>query len=475
MADTARPVMPELLGDVTQDHARTGTPLRLSLSIPGIGEVLCSDVFRVIRGKRIVCLGNVRGTKVIVKLYFARRRAYRHWKRSESGCRVFIERGIPAPKILYSGYLRGHGLYAIVMEYLEGGTRIDRELEKTKDARSRVELLGRLVRELARHHEAGIIQNDVHLGNFMVRDQRVYSLDGDQVVRCWGAPGKKRSLDSLVRLLANLPAGLDADLDTCIRCYMEGRRWSISPAGESSVKEMVYRARRKGLSSYLGKTLRSRDPFRSQSSPGLFTVFDKRHTDLNLADILDAAGIPVRARGELGRAGYLERTCGTQKLLELASPGHGPLVCKALFRAVRTWRYALVLNRIGVQAPVPVALVLKKKAPCMWQCSVFFRTVEGVGLMDVLHAPETSREGCDRISAGLTDTFARMCTAGLSPMGLMPDHILISGERTIVVNPGILRRPVMFSRVRLARGLRMATSRFGYACAKKGLPGEGPI
>lgn len=54
MADTARPVMPELLGDVTQDHARTGTPLRLSLSIPGIGEVLCSDVFRVI-GENALC------------------------------------------------------------------------------------------------------------------------------------------------------------------------------------------------------------------------------------------------------------------------------------------------------------------------------------------------------------------------------------------------------------------------------------
>ncbi|MCK7510006.1 MAG: hypothetical protein MZV70_42200 [Desulfobacterales bacterium] len=107
-----RTTLREALSGISQDHVGQQTPVCFPVKIPGIGEVLCSRVFRVIVGKRIVCLGQADAGRMIVKLYLARHGAYRHWRRSERGCKAFVEKGVPAPGILFSGYLPEHGVYA---------------------------------------------------------------------------------------------------------------------------------------------------------------------------------------------------------------------------------------------------------------------------------------------------------------------------------------------------------------------------
>lgn len=474
MGDRARNHVVASLRKVSQDHVRAMTPINLSLSIPGMGEVSCNDVLRAIRGKRLVCLGRLGETGVVVKLYFARRKARRHWRRSDRGCRAFIERGIPAPGILFSGYLPGHDLYAMILEYLEGGSRVDRVLEAMTDERERSGVLCLLVRELARHHAAGIVQNDLHLGNFMLRDRIVYSLDGDQVERCGDAVERKRSLANLARLLANVTAARDADLAPCIENYMHERKWSYSRFDVDDVKAMAYRIRRKDLLRYLGKALRSRDPFVARTETDLFAVLDRRHAGICLSDILVASEEKGLARVATCRGGYRERTSGDVALMELCSPGIGPLAFRRVFGAVRTWKNALTLKRIGLGTPEPVALVLKRRWPLVWQCSVFSRPVkEGVGLRDHLVSPGISRRDKDRTLMVLKDALARMGGVGISPGRLKPDHVLVSGEEVFFMNPGALRRPSVCSAARCERAAKRFLSDCEALCASAGIPGSG--
>lgn len=94
-----------LLSDITQDHVRTRRSASLAFDVPSIGTIRCTQVFRAILGKRIVCLGQAEGDQVIVKLYFDPQRARIHWRRSDEGSRAFLDRFIASPKILFSGYL----------------------------------------------------------------------------------------------------------------------------------------------------------------------------------------------------------------------------------------------------------------------------------------------------------------------------------------------------------------------------------
>lgn len=465
MADTGHGNVLAALRGITQDHARTGMPLNMSLSIPGMGEVICTEVFRAIPGKRLVCLGMVGEARVIVKLYYAPRRAYRHWKRSDKGCRAFLRKRIPAPEILFSGYLARYDLYAMVLEFLEGGVRIDQALAAIPEKGMGGELPGLLMAELARHHASGIIQNDLHLGNFMVRNHIVHSLDGDQVEERGKPHGRRSSLRNLASLLANINTSRDSDLDAWIQSYVRERHWSMAEADQEALKARIYRMRKRNLSAYLGKTLRSRDPFVAQSGAGLFTVFDKRHTGVRLPDILHSAGRTKKAEGALGRIGYQVRTFGDRQLLQLSSCGAGPLVFKSLFSAVRVWRNALMLNRIGLQTPQPVALVMQRKLPLIWKCSVLSMPVDGIGLRDFLISANVSQEVRDRVAAGLVDALVRMTGVGVSPGGLKPEHILVAGEALVFIDPAAFRRPFVAPRARMAR----AVKRFLSLCAK--IPG----
>ena len=72
----------DVLAEITQDYVRQQKPASFHITIPGIGEIVCTEVFRVIFSKRIVCLGQENERYFIVKLYFAKHGAIRHWKRS---------------------------------------------------------------------------------------------------------------------------------------------------------------------------------------------------------------------------------------------------------------------------------------------------------------------------------------------------------------------------------------------------------
>ena len=91
----------------------------------------------------------------------------------------------------------------------------------------------------------------------MIKDGVIYSLDGDQVVNRRGPVGRKRSLTNLALLLANLPVYVAFGLDTWIDAYARERNWSISDDDRADLKNMALRIRRKNLSQYLRKVLRS--------------------------------------------------------------------------------------------------------------------------------------------------------------------------------------------------------------------------
>lgn len=457
MADAGRASVLSSLREVTQDHVRTGKPLGIRLSIPDRGEVACTEVFRAIRGKRLVCLGSIGAAKVVVKLYFANRRARRHWRRSDTGCRAFLDRGIPAPEILFSGHLPEYGFYAMILEFLEGGVRIDRVLAAAVDEREQRALMGRLTAELALHHASGILQEDLHLGNFMLRDDTIYSLDGDQVACCRRPPGRRRSLENLVLLLANLPAWRDADLDGLIDSYVLARHWSMTDSERAEVRSMVLRKRRKDLSGYLGKALRSRDPFVVESGPGLFAVLDKRNAGITLPEIRKAAGRTFPGQVDPG-TGCGELSVGDHRFLMLSTHGLGPLFFKPWFGAVRAWKQALALNRIGLHTPQPVALVLRRRTALLWRCSVLFRPVEGSGLREFFLSPHTTRKEKESCARDLADALARMQAVGITPGEVNPEGILVSGTTLVFAGRAVFRRPLMRVRGRGTKALERILS-----------------
>jgi tRNA A-37 threonylcarbamoyl transferase component Bud32 len=447
-----RDIIP-FLNRINQDYVRNEIPISLVVRVPGVGEITCSEVFRSIQGKRLVCLGETHGSKVIVKLYFSAMRARANWKRSHKGCSSFIEKHIPAPGILFSGFVPEYGFYAMVFEYLTDAVRIDSALETCRDTLHQSHVLDSLMNFLAGLHEQGLLQNDLHLGNFMIKGECIYALDGDQITARKGPVGKGTSLRNLARLLANIPTNYNTYIETMITSYLNMRGWEASDEEMRKINDEIRKARWEFLSEYLSKINRTRDPFLSSSGARYFSVFDRHHTDVEYPDILEAAERRTLKKENSGVPMYSLVPVGTKNMLVWSSASFGPLILRRFWVASRVWKNALMLRRLCIGAPHPVAIVFQCRGMMSWNCFVFFKPLEGVNLKDLFTSDSASGEDKEIAAAGLADALALMNGMGIFMGRISPEEIFISGNHVIFLGldgidvPGfgsLQRQPAVF-------------------------------
>jgi hypothetical protein len=440
MIDNGKSKILASLRKITQDYTRKGIPLSLTMHVPGLGEIVCSKVYRAIRGKRIACLGTVRNSTVIVKLYFSKYKSRRNWKHSDRGCRAFVDREIPAPRILFSGYLPEYGFYAMVFEYLTEALRIDSALEACSESDQREKVLDILMACIASLHEHGILQNDLHLGNFMISGECIYALDGDQVTTQRRPIGRKRSFRNLAKLLANIPPAYISNIENRIISYVNKRGWDISHAEIRKVKEEIRRFRGNILSEYLRKIFRRRDPFVTHSDLRFYSVHDRHQFDVEFDDIIEALKKSSFEK-ESYASGYYLALIGDKNLLVWSSRGYGPRILRRFWSASRIWKNALMLRRIGVETPIPVTLVARCRNIFRWDCAVFFKSVEGMNLKDFFHSENVASDikGC--IAEALADAYTRMEAFGITAGRINPEGIIISGLKVVFHDLEIFNRP----------------------------------
>lgn len=420
------------LSVVTQDFARKGLDLSLSFNVPGLGEVCCKKVLRAIPDKRIACEGYVGATRVLVKIYFSKYNAlrnWRRWKRSAYGYEAFHATHIHAPAILFSGYLPQYAFYVLVLEYLEDGVSLDMAINSAFDGHLQDEVVTPLIPVIAAQHEAGILQNDLHLGNFMVRGETIYSLDGDQVKYLGASLSRQRSLEHLTRFLAKLPTALGSSFEPLINAYAQCRGWDFSQDEVMRLRQGVFSTRKKNLFSFLSKALKSKDPFVRNSSRGFFSVY-KRQADLNLQEIIDAfrdaSSGAIRARMRYETVSF----SGNDMVL-WTSPAWGFLTMCPWWEATRVWRNALMLERLGLGSPCPVGLVACRTGFLRWNCAVIFRQFEGITLRDFLTSPSTSNTQKERTAGLLADAFLLLSLVGVGFRRISSEDILVSRDRVI--------------------------------------------
>jgi hypothetical protein len=261
----------------------------------------------------------------------------------------------------------------------------------------------------------------------MIRNRSIYSLDGDQVV-CRKPPVKRSaSLKNLALLLASLPVSYISDLDARISVYADRRQWILSGEEITKIRKEILNIQERKLTEYLNKVFRSRDPFISRGDESSFSVYDKRHADVSFPEIYEAS---VSIAGN-GRSGFTPVSIGGKDLLIWSADAYGPSFLKRFWKASRIWKAALMLLRLGIQTPEPVALVYRKAGSLRWRCSVFFKPVQGKILREILTSGSLSDAGTERLAQTLADACAVLNDMGIAITRLMADEIL-SSEKGIV-------------------------------------------
>ena len=237
---------------------------------------------------------------------------------------------------------------------------MSRQLPLSDDQQS---VLGSALAEIARLHEKGLWQSDLHLDNLMRHDQRLYLIDGGGVrAEKPGQPlSRERVLENLALFFAQLPAVLEPFIEELLVNYLLVNNAHALPL--ESLLGKVRMARYQRLAGYLKKVGRDCTAFSvRRDSFGLVAV--RRERGAQLSEVLSdpdgyvAAGVALKQGGSATVARVdAQGQALVIKRYNIKGVAHW---LKRFWRPSRAWHSWVEAHRLevlGIATPQPLAMI----------------------------------------------------------------------------------------------------------------------
>lgn len=328
----------------------------------------CAEVVRRVAGRRIVCRGVWHGQPVYAKLFIGAR-AQRYAARDAAGVRALEDAGIATPLLLFAGAIADAPGQALVFAEIGDSADVEQVWNGLQhDSPLRFQLAVKLVTEVARHHQAGLLQHDLYLKNFLLQGEQLYTLDGDGIRPLRRLLAKRQALRNLALLLSKFDIGeLALWLPELIRAYAQQRGWSDVPA-VTRMHRLVMMERCRMATAYADRKVlrqcgeveveRSREHFLAIARPYLTQTL---RSALNSPDDLLLQGQRLKS-GNTCTVGVAE-VDGRKLVIKrynIKNFWHGLGRALRSTRAALSWSNAYRLRMVGIATAAPVALLEKR-------------------------------------------------------------------------------------------------------------------
>jgi tRNA A-37 threonylcarbamoyl transferase component Bud32 len=209
---------------------------------------------RAVPDKRLVCRGVWQGKPVFTKIFIGDA-ARRYAERDATGFRLLQDAGVDTPELLFSGVakqLDGSEAHVLIYAAIESGLNAE-SLWSELDANGRFSLAAKLVAIIAQHHRAGLLQTDLYLKNFLVDEEKIYTIDGDGIRRLPRFRRRAAEEDNLAMLLSKFDVlETDAWMPALLQNYAKHRMGQAAPDAVRLDRRVAY-FRRKAVSAYAEK------------------------------------------------------------------------------------------------------------------------------------------------------------------------------------------------------------------------------
>ncbi len=418
------------------------TPFRVQLADGRIVQI--ERLLRVLPGKRIVGAGTLEGEAALVKLFIAPGSA-RHWQREMDGLAALQGAALPTPAVLAAAPLAGEG-HAVLTAFLADAEPLSARWQRSAadDADARLALLAPALALLRRAHAAGLVQSDLHLGNFLAGGGQLWMIDGDAVERPQ-APGVPLSsaaaTANLALLLAQFTPQWDEQAARCLHTYLAA---GDGPAvALPQLLHEIERQRAARLADFLAKSGRECTLFQVRRSATRFSAVVRDEADA-LAPLLADPDAAI-AHGRLLKDG---RTCTVAqvevagrarvvKRYNLKHLGHALSRCWRHTRAWQSWREAHRLRFLGIATPAPLALLEARLGPLRGRAWLVTEHCPGVDLLthlDPQRAPPPAE------AAALRELFAALHRARINHGDLKATNLLWHGGQVVVIDLDAMRQ-----------------------------------
>jgi tRNA A-37 threonylcarbamoyl transferase component Bud32 len=421
------------------------------------GPLSCTKLVRSVPGKRLVCAGTWRGEDVFGKIFLPTQGARRRWQREERAIQTLLSKGVLTPPLLYSGYLRDPGVYVLVSRTIADARDALQVWRAADGDAKRLALLQQLVRAVAQHHNAGLLQKDLHFRNFLVQDGKIYTIDASRI-RISGSPvAKHNSIKNLGLLLAQLYPEFDRFVTDVYPDYAQRRSWDVKDMDLATLKLTIERSRIIRTRNYL-RRIHKEHVFPSYRNNKQFVRYDKSYDLEELKAILrdpDAA---------LENGVYLKQ--GNTSTVAIATVGGRRFVIKrynikslrhGLSRALRktraslSWRNALILRFHGIDTAPPVAMVEQRTGPVRRTSYFVSEYIDGSNAKDFFLSQAVSPETKSMIASKISTLLDILASLRIRHGDLKATNFIICDDRPFLMDLDAMRQYKLDSRFKPLR------------------------
>ncbi len=404
-------------------------------------SLLCKGHLRVIPGRREVYDALWNDRSVVVKVFSRKISARRHLRREWDGLRLLQSRGVNTPDPLFYGQTQD-GRWAVVVEKIAGSSTVWDLFHKTQDPVKKVGLLIPVCKELAKQHGKGVLQKDLHLGNFLLDGERILVLDPGQM-RFFAQPvTRKRGISQLALLVRCLPADDRESISKVCGEYFEARGWRFRKSDETLLRKQMTMHGKRGTRRGLKKCLRTSKRNLRVKTDRYLAVFERSFClgaePLGFIEQIDA----LMDGGEVlkdGNTCYVCRLTWNGKDVVVKRYNHKGVVHSVRHtikrsRARQGWLHAQRLGMLHIATPRPLAYIEQLKGLIVWKSYLVTEHVEGQKLDCFLRDENISQEQRSDTTRRVMELLEKLGKYRITHGDLKHSNLLITEDGPVLID-----------------------------------------
>jgi tRNA A-37 threonylcarbamoyl transferase component Bud32 len=400
-------------------------------------------VFRLLPGKRIVGLAKCGDTELLVKLFLGRQ-AKRYAARERRGIKKIQTAGVRSPQFHWQASFKNGQGEALAMEYLGEATSLQDRWDCATEDDERVDVLTRAMIIIAKLHNQGVVQNDIHLANFLMNKGRIYTIDGGEVVQKSTPPlPEKESLDNLSWFFAQFYPRFDDLVQVVLPAYDAVRGWTADPARVIELHSQILQSRDSRKQNYLDKAFRDCTRFHCEGSFSRFLVCEREFHTSDMEDLLEHPDRYIE-QGKLlkdGNTATVARVFAAGRDLvvkryNIKGMVHGLRRAFQKSRAWNSWENSYHMEFLGIPSLKPLAMIENRVGPLRGTAYFITEYIEGPDALDYLRS-NTQPNGEPE---ALADLLQDLSTSQISHGDLKATNFLMASDGPVIIDLDAMRQ-----------------------------------
>jgi len=403
---------------------------------------VCEEIVRNLPGKRLVIFGKWSGKDVVIKLFLEPGRANLHFNRETNGLKILTESGIPTAKICLTGLSKKYKIPTLITERIKGA----RDLESLWRNRSHPETTGRLMHaviiELATQHVMGIRQQDLHLGNMLVKNHKIYTLDAGSVDFLYQPLNLKLSLHHLALFFSQLGAGTQVLRHKLFALYCKSRGWQIKQNTLLQLERLTKKYLKQRLLNYQNKVLRNSSQFKKIKNLTTTIYLDKKFESEKFNLLLKNPELAFKNKNNLLKNGnsstVAKYSIGDKQFVvkryNVKNTIHWLRRCLRITRAQKSWQCAHILSLAGIATAPPVACIEKRFCGLRGKSYFVMEYIPGENLAEYFSTPIEKLPHPRKLAERIMLLIKQLTELKLSHGDLKATNFIVNGDYPILID-----------------------------------------